>query len=483
MQTKSVKKNAVLNVIKSLMSIIFPLITYPYATRILGVDNLGKVNYTNSIVSYFTLLAALGITTYAIREGAKVRNEKNEIEKFSSEIFSINIVTTLLSYLFLIVFLLTSYKLKEYRALILLQSATIIFTTLGIDWLNSIYEDYFYITIRTIVVHIISLVCLFIFVKSPEDYYLYAILTVLTNAIICISNFFYCKKYTKVKFTTKMNFRKHIKFMLLFFANNVAVSIYVHADTTMLGWMIGDYSVGIYSVAAKVYSILKTVIASIYLVSLPRLTYYASNDDKKNYKGLVTELTSIIILILLPCSAGVFVLAKEVVLILSGEAYISAIPVLRIQSIAIIFAIFGGILTQCMNVSLNKEKITLKATVLGALTNVGLNFFLIKNYQEKGAALTTVISEIIVLVYCVIKFKNLFEYLSKNDIIKNFITAFVEMLFIFLIGSIFEKMMIVGWIRILLTILLSAITYIVILLMSKNQIFLSIIKRKKGENI
>lgn len=478
MQTKSVKKNAVLNVIKSIMSIIFPVITYPYATRILGVENLGKVNYSTSIVSYFTLLAALGITTYAIREGAKIRENKEEISNFSNEIFSINIITTIISYLLLGIFLLVSYKLRDYVLLILLQSTTIVFTTLGVDWLNSIYEDYLYITIRTVVVHIVSLFGLFIFVKKPEDYYIYAMLTVLTNAIICVSNFFYCRKYTKVKITKKLNFKKHIKYMLLFFANNVAVSIYVNADTTMLGWMVGDYSVGLYTVAGKVYSILKTVLASIYLVSLPRLTYYASVGEKENYKKLVTELTSVILLILLPCSAGLFVLAKEVILILSGKQYLEAVPVLQIQSIAIIFAIFGGILTQCMNVSLNKEKVTLKATIIGALTNIILNLFFIQLLQEKGAAITTVISELVVFLYCIFNFKDIFEYIDKKQILKNLITSFIEMILIIIFGILINRFTSIILLKIVLIMTFSIISYVAILIVSKNNILFSFIKNK-----
>lgn len=478
MQTKSVKKNAVLNVIKSIMSIIFPVITYPYATRILGVENLGKVNYSTSIVSYFTLLAALGITTYAIREGAKIRENKEEISNFSNEIFSINIITTIISYLLLGIFLLVSYKLRDYVLLILLQSTTIIFTTLGVDWLNSIYEDYLYITIRTVVVHIVSLFGLFIFVKKPEDYYIYAMLTVLTNAIICVSNFFYCRKYTKVKITKNLNFKKHIKYMLLFFANNVAVSIYVNADTTMLGWIVGDYSVGLYTVAGKVYSILKTVLASIYLVSLPRLTYYASVGEKENYKKLVTELTSVILLILLPCSAGLFVLAKEVILILSGKQYLEAVPVLQIQSIAIIFAIFGGILTQCMNVSLNKEKVTLKATIIGALTNIILNLFFIQLLQEKGAAITTVISELVVFLYCIFNFKDIFEYIDKKQILKNLITSFIEMILIIIFGILINRFTSIILLKIVLIMTFSIISYVAILIVSKNNILFSFIKNK-----
>lgn len=102
MKNKSLGINAVLNGIKNIMSVVFPLITFPYVSRVLQVENLGKYNFANSVNSYFILLAALGISTYAIREGAKYKGDREKISKFSSEIFSINICSMLISYIILI---------------------------------------------------------------------------------------------------------------------------------------------------------------------------------------------------------------------------------------------------------------------------------------------------------------------------------------------------------------------------------------------
>ena len=479
MHAKSIKLNAVLNVIKALLSVIFPLITYPYATRVLGVENLGKVNFSSSIITYFSLLAALGITSYAIREGAKVRQEKEKFEKFANEVFSINLITTIFSYILLVIILLVAYKLREYRLLILIHSMIIIFTTLGVDWVNSIYEDYIYIALRSLIINIISMVCLFVFVKQATDYYIYALLTVISNGLICISNFFYCRKYIKFKFTKKINFIKHIKYMLIFFANNLAVSIYVNADITMLGVMSSNYSVGLYSVAVKVYSILKNIFAAIYMVTLPRLTYLISNNHKEEYKELASKICSIIILILLPCAAGLFILAPDIIMILSGEAFINAFPVLRILSIAIIFALLGGIITQCVYISLGREKINLKATIISAVVNVVLNIYFISTYNEVGAAITTAISEFIVLVYCLLKFKDMNQYFYREKIIKNLIIAIIGMTMVLIIGSIIQTYITNLIFRFALTIVISCIIYFVLLLITKNELLIDNIKFKK----
>ena len=182
MKNQNIKVNAVLNMTKTICSIAFPLITFPYISRVLSPDNIGKVNFGSSFVNYFTLLASLGITTYAIRECSSKRNDKNELSRIASQIFSINLCTTFMSFVAMIVTLLLFRPFDSYRSLIIIQSTTTLFTTLGCDWLNSAMEDFVYITVRSILFQIISLVLMFLLVKTPEDYIVYATITVISSS-------------------------------------------------------------------------------------------------------------------------------------------------------------------------------------------------------------------------------------------------------------------------------------------------------------
>lgn len=479
MANKSVKLNAVLNIIKSLLSVIFPLITYPYATRVLGVDNLGKVNYTASIITYFSLIAAFGVTTYAIREGSKVRDNKKKFNKLSSEVFFVNIISTIISYILLIILLIFSYKLQEYRLLILLQSATIIFTTFSVDWINTIFEDYFYITIRGIITNILSLIVLFIFVKTSEDYYIYALLTVLTNAVICITNLLYCRKYVDISFTPSMKIGHHVRKMSVFFINAIAVSIYVSIDTTMLGWMIGDYSVGIYSVAVKIYSIMKVVLCAIYSVALPRLSYYISQNSKNEYKDLISKVISAITILLLPMAVGLFILSKDIVLIIAGVSYSEAYRTLGILSVALVFAIFGGVVTQCINISLGKEKINVQATIISALGNILLNLIFIPWLKQDGAAITTAISEFTVLIYCIIRFGSAIQLIDKKSVIRNSLHSVYGILVVIGSGLLVRSLKFNSWSTIIGTLLVSMILYLLILIIIKNELVTDVLQKAK----
>ena len=141
-ENKSLKLNMVLNGIKGLMSILFPLISFPYVSRVLGVDSLGRYNFSTSVISYFILLAGLGISTYAIREGAKIREDKEDFEHFANQMFTVNIISTTISYVLLLLLMLTVGKFRDYWDILAVLSIQIVFTTIGVDWLYSVYEDY-----------------------------------------------------------------------------------------------------------------------------------------------------------------------------------------------------------------------------------------------------------------------------------------------------------------------------------------------------
>lgn len=207
MKQKSLAMNAFLNSFRSVMNIIFPLITFPYVSRILTVEGMGIYNFSSSIVNYFMLIAALGISTYAIREGAKYRTDKSKITQFSSEMFTINLCSTVLAYLLLFLCLIVFSKLRNYTICILIFSLQIFFTTIGTEWIYQIYEDYSYITVRSIIFQIISIILLFTFVKGPDDYLNYAGITVFSAVGSNILNFIHARKYCNIHIVFHINWR------------------------------------------------------------------------------------------------------------------------------------------------------------------------------------------------------------------------------------------------------------------------------------
>ncbi|WP_418417339.1 flippase [Blautia sp.] len=396
---KSIGVNAFLNGLKTILSVIFPLITYPYAARVLQVENMGKVDFSNSVVSYFVLIAGLGISTYAIREGAKVRDNRDDLDKFSSEMFSINIISVLISILALIIVIVLVPKFHSYIPLIFVQSFAIFGNLIGVTWLYSIVEDYVYITVRSLVVHVVALVLLFLFVHGESDYVFYAATTVIANVGANIFNFIHAKKYVRIRLITKLNLKKHIKPILIIFASAVTTTIYVNSDKTILGFLSDEFHVGLYSTSVNVYTVLKSCIAAVILVALPRLSNYLATGHKKEYEKTAIDIFKMFMMILLPVMVGLFVTADAVIEIIAGSSYAEAATSLRILSISLVFSMIATYYTNAVLLPMNQEAIVLKGTALSAILNIVLNFILIGVFKQNGAAFTTLLAELLMCIY------------------------------------------------------------------------------------
>lgn len=416
MKTKSLGVNAVINVFRNMVNIIFPLVTFPYASRVLGVNSIGVYNFSYSICNYFLLIAALGINTYAVREGARYRTDDKKLSQFASEIFSINIISTIATYIIMIIILINCSNLEKYVVTIFVFSIQIVFTTIGVEWLFTIREEFSYITIVNIIFKILSIFLLFIFVRNRNDYVQYAAVTVFAIAGSNIFNMLYMKKHIKYKWTVHMNIKKHIFPIFIIFSSNIAVAIYVNIDVTMLGFMCNDYSVGIYSVAVKIYNVIKNVLAAFLIVYIPRLSALLGENKTKEFKLLADKVFDIVTMFLVPTVFGIIIFSREIVLIVGGQEYESAKTGLKILALALFFSIFSWLFSQCILIPLKLEKKVLKATTMSAVINIILNFFLIPIWKENAAALTTVISEMISVMICGYY---AIDYFHKKHIFKN----------------------------------------------------------------
>ena len=467
----TIKINAILNSFRTILNLVFPLITFPYISRVLTVDEIGKYNFSNSIVSYFLLIAALGIDKYAIREGAKFRDDKKQMGEFASEVFSVNMAATIISYVLLFIYLLFSRRAHSYTACILIFSLQIFFTTLGTEWLYSIYEEYTYITVRSIAFKVISIALLFIFVRKPGDYLNYAAITVFATVGSNVLNFINARKICSVRVKFHFDWKKILVPVLVIFASNVAIQIYVNSDTTMLGYLKDDYTVGIYSVSTKIYTMIKTVLAAALTVAIPRLSMYAGKKMEKEYDTLMLKLTNSLLFLIIPAMVGLIALSRDVVLIIAGDKYESAQSSLIILSIAIIFSIFSTLFNQCVLLPYHRERKSLLSSIISAAENIGLNFILIPLLAENGAAITTVLAELTMAVM---------NYWNSRDITKKvfFRKTTIRNIFSVVIGSIgiavvcyVINLYITNMvIRVLLSLVISVITYVALLLLLRNPI-------------
>lgn len=394
---KSITVNLIANGIKTLMSVLFPLITFPYASRILGTSGIGKVSYASSIISYFSMFAALGISNYAVREGARIRDEKEKFNKFAKEMLNINLYTTFITYMAFLIFL--SFPiLKGYMKLLVISSMGIVFTTIGMEWLFIIEEEYSYITKRAILFQFISLGLLFLTVKSRDDYCWYAALTVISSGGSAVLNLWHSRKFVDWRQKGKLEYKKHLKPIFLIFGATMATNIYITMDTTMLGAIQGDDAVGIYTAAIKINSVVSTLLGTISSTILPRVSYYLGNGQKREYERLMKQSVDILFMIAIPAAIGMMCISDVSILLLSGEQFIEGNLAAKILSVKVVVGAINRILAYQICVPYKKDRDVLISTSCGAIFNLIANAILIPRFGVTGAAIATLFSEVVVFI-------------------------------------------------------------------------------------
>ena len=469
---KNLGVNAVLNLSKTALSIIFPLITYPYVSRVLGVENIGKVNYTASFVSYFALIAALGLSTYAIREGGKVRGDQEKLEKLGSQLFTLNILSTLISYILLFIFVFFFVKNPDYQKLILLQSTTILFTTLGIDWVNVIFEDFLYVTVRSLVVQLLSLILIFLVVKTAHDYYIYAAISVITSGIICVLNLLYCRRYMKLRLVWDLDIKKHMSPILILFSGGLAISIYANSSVLILERLQGVYYVGLYSLATRVYTILKTLLASIYSVAIPNLSHLYGARRFSEFKNVYTNILSYITLLLIPLSAGLIVVSSEIIAFMGGRDYADATLTLQLLALSLIGAIFGGAFTYALNIPIGKEKVNFIGSIYAIFINIALTVLLVPLFKQNGAAISIIASEFFIFFYSFFTVKESRQFIDMSLWIKNIMHSVLGFILIILFGYFVKYFVTNVFLYFPIIVAGSVVLYVVELVLFKNSTFL-----------
>ena len=334
---KSVKFNMIMNAILTMSNIIFPLITFPYATRILLPAGMGKISFATSVVAYFSMFAQLGIPTYGVRTCAKIRDDKEKLSKTVQELLLINIITVLISYTVFAGAILAVPRFNREKELLIIMGISILLNAMGVEWLYKALEQYSYITIRSIIFKVVALLSMFLLIHNKEDYIIYGGITIFAASASNILNFINLRKHIILKPLGGYELKKHMKPMLVFFAVSVAATIYTNLDNVMLGFMKDDTEVGYYTAAVKVKTILVSLITSASVVLLPRASLYIEKGEKDEFFRILNKTLRLVLLMAIPLAIYFIMYAEESILLLSGKEFIDSILPMQIIMPTLIF--------------------------------------------------------------------------------------------------------------------------------------------------
>ena len=419
MKTKSLKLNFIMNAILTMSSFLFPLITFPYVSRILLPIGTGKVSFANSVVTYFVMISQLGIPTYGIRACAIVRDDEEKLKKTVYELFAINVVMSILAYIVFFAALIYVPRLRADRTLFLITGTLIFFKTIGVEWLYKALEQYTYITVRPIIFKFIALIAMFVLVHDVDDYVIYGGISIFAASASNAFNFIRLRKIIGKKKVSQLNFKQHFKPVFTFLIISCATTIYTNLDNVMLGFMKDDVEVGYYNAATKIKNILVSIVTSLGTVLMPRASYYLQNGMEDEFFKLSKKAVKFVFLAATSMMIYFMLFAREGVLFLSGEAFEGAILPMMIVMPTLFFIGLTNIMGIQMLVPMGREDAVMISTFAGAIVDLILNAIFIPMLGSTGAAIGTLVAEFVVLIVQMIYLKKDVRYLySKQDYLK-----------------------------------------------------------------
>jgi len=398
MQTQ---KNIFYNVLLAVSQVLFPLLTFPYLARVLGPENIGLYNFSESYARYFALVAALGISVYGVREIAKKQEQPKALSNTFVELFLINFIATcVLSvvYIFTIVY---SSKLSSHANLFYWSFLFFFFQVFVLEWFFTGINQFKYIAIRFFFIRLVFIVAIFIFIKEPNDYVKYMQLQVGLTVFLAIINFVYLFKFIDLKNIrlNELNITKHLKPLLLLFLTIFSISVYLHFDTVLLGILADNESVGYYSAPLKLVKIIIAVLAAITAAMFPKMVQFFEQGDLVQFEKMLSQSFELVMSIGIPTTILVYILAPEIIYILFGSSFELAIIPLQITAPLILIVslstIFGF---QILSVH-SKDSAILKSAVAGMLFSLIASFLLIPKFKQEGAAYIILCTELLVLSF------------------------------------------------------------------------------------
>lgn len=429
MKNKSILYNTIMNILLTLSNMLFPLISFAYATRVLSVQNIGRVNFYNNIGMYSVTLAGLGMGIYGIKACANRRDDIVSLSTCVKEIIIIKILSTMIVIVSILGISLFVTKLWESPTLLLIQIGYIGVNAFSIEWFFSGIEEYGFITRRAVAVRVITLLMLFIFVKNEKDMYIYSSLSLIAILITTVTNYAHAKKYIIFSSCKKVKLAQHIKPAFTLYGATLAVSVYTSLDVIMLGILSSDSHVGFYSVAIKVKTILLSLINSLSTVLLPRLSYYIKENREQEYNEILKKAVAIISWLSLPIVFCFELEAKATIFVIAGEKYEQAIIGMVILLPIVLFSGFSNILGNQILIPQNKESRFTQAVVSGAILDFVLNLYLIPKYGFVGAAISTLIAEFTQMLLQLHFAKKIVSRIAETkEIIKIVVASIVAMI-------------------------------------------------------
>lgn len=394
MSKKSITKNYIYNMVYQVLILILPLITTPYLSRVLGAEGIGIYSYTYAIVTYFILFGSLGVALYGQREIAYKQDNPSARKKAFIEINIFRFVTIFIATGFYYVLFVNGKEYQLYYKILILE---LIAAAFDISWFFQGLEEFKKTVTRNVLVRICSVTLVFILVKTKEDLAKFTLIYSLADLIGNLSLWLYLPKYLKGVKVSNISVKQHIPHIIMLFIPQIANQVYKILDTTMIGWLVTNKAeTGYYEQGHKVIRLLLTIVNSLGVVMIPRMANAFANNDKKQINSYMKMSFNFTFFLSFPIMLGIISISKAFVPIFFGVGYEKVVYIIYLLSpMVLLMGVENVIGTQYL-LPIKKQKEYTSSVTIGVVVNFILNYILITLYEAIGAAIATVLSQIVV---------------------------------------------------------------------------------------
>jgi len=501
----NIRVNVIVNIIRTIVLTFLSFITFPWVCRYLGDASLGLYTWINTFVAYFLILAKIGIPNLAVRECVKVRDDKEKLSNKVQTFFILQLISTVLSFVFMTTLVLSIPALKNSSALVFILAINFLAGAFSFEWVFIALEKQFYMSVRSIVALTIAAVLIIAFIRTPSDYLIYALLTISVTVITTAANIYYVWRFISFKKTMPYNFKELAKPLFILCCATLLLSFYNQTDTFILGFLDNSKrEVASYSVGMKGIDVIIGIITALSTVFIPRAAFYYSKEDKRFFNNLNKYSFNIAMFVILPAIVTMCIFAYPITSLISGtydysnptNGYLNAPVVLMVLASIMLTYSFANIIYGQILLPTKKEKYYLIAMGAGTLVNIVLSIVLGKyvfpNNMAIGVAIGTSLTDLGIIIFLIaVSWKWVKPALFNWNTLKLFAASVLivlssiplQYLVRFLCDKYGVSIQNTYIIELIGIVLVDAVIYIGLLRLMKENLVYSFVRRRRGEII
>lgn len=392
----SIKKNYFYNAFYNVLTLILPLLTAPYISRIMGAEKIGIYSYSYSVASYFGLFILMGLSNYGNRTIASVRDNK---KKLSKTFWSIYLMQIFMAIIVIIIYIVYVVLVASNKTMAWIQIVYLISVTLDINWFFFGMEQFKLTVTRNTIIKFLNVILIFLLVKNQNDLYIYGIIMVIGPLLSQLFLWRFLSRYIFFMKVTINEIIEHIKPNLMLFIPVIAISIYTIMDRVMLGMMSTMSEVGYYENANKLTAIPAMAITSLGTVMLPRMSNLIAKGKKSEAMRYIQKSLIVSVLLSSSMAFGLSSVSKEFVPLFYGSGFEKCASIISILVLSSIFISWANVIRTQYLIPNKKDNIYIVSVFIGAVVNIIINLTLIPSMQALGAAIGTLFAEFSVCTY------------------------------------------------------------------------------------